>query len=85
MYSAAPSTNTNIPPIGHRPTQHSSRDVGLAIEDLSIEASAEHNDRNGHGNGGYQEEYDGVLDEMREPFGHDVEHACRWVSKTWLH
>jgi hypothetical protein len=73
MYSAAPS-NANIPPIGHHRTQQASRaDVGLAIEDLSIEAGSELN-----GNGqGYQEEYDGVLDDMREPFGHDVEHACR--------
>jgi hypothetical protein len=49
-------------------------DAGLAIEDLSI-ADAAH----GHANGkvvGYEEDYDQAGDE-REPFGHNIEHACK--------
>lgn len=78
LYSAAPSTTT-IPPIGHGPHPQSSRaELGLAIEDLSLETSGQSNGTNGNGHGqGYEEDYDQVLDEMREPLGHNVEHACR--------
>lgn len=74
MYSAIPSLSGT----GHSHVEGARTEVGLAIEDLSIDAAAHHNGRASHQQG------DDDYDEGQTPFGQNVEHACRYTSQLLL-
>jgi hypothetical protein len=94
MYSAAPTNTTSGKPTNarereappHHPRAPPSVSLSMTLEDLSLDPAGAGRNGSGGGNGGYagngyDDDFDQVIDEMREeePFGANVEHACRWV------